>query len=65
MLEIKDAVAVITGGASGIGLSCARYWALQGGKVVIADVNAEALNQARGEGRSIWWRHLPESLWTV
>jgi len=49
MLEIKDAVAVITGGASGIGLSCARYWALQGGKVVIADVNAEALNQARGE----------------
>lgn len=38
MLEIKDSVAVITGGASGIGLSCAQYWALQGGKVVIADV---------------------------
>ena len=49
MLEIKDAVAVITGGASGIGLSCAQYWVRQGGKVVIADVNAEALDQAKEE----------------
>ena len=49
MLEIKDSVAVITGGASGIGLACAQYWALQGGKVVIADVNSAALDQARRE----------------
>jgi NAD(P)-dependent dehydrogenase (short-subunit alcohol dehydrogenase family) len=26
MLEIKDSVAVITGGASGIGLALAQYW---------------------------------------
>jgi len=29
MLEIKDAVAVITGGAGGIGEELARYWVRQ------------------------------------
>ena len=38
MLEIKDSVAVITGGASGIGLAVAHFWAQQGGKVVIGDI---------------------------
>jgi 3-oxoacyl-[acyl-carrier protein] reductase len=38
MLDIKDSVAVITGGASGIGLAVAHYWARQGGKLVLADV---------------------------
>ncbi len=46
MLEIKNAVAVITGGASGIGLATARYWLQQGGKVVIGDISEEALDQA-------------------
>lgn len=46
MLEIKNSVAVITGGASGIGLAMARYWAKQGGKVVVADINEEALKEA-------------------
>ena len=46
MLEIKNAVAVITGGASGIGLVTARYWLQQGGKVVIGDISEEALDQA-------------------
>lgn len=49
MLEIKDSVAVITGGASGIGLSMAKYWGQNGGKVVIADVAEEALARAAGE----------------
>jgi len=49
MLEIKDSVAVITGGASGIGLSVARYWARQGGKVVIGDIAEEALAAAASE----------------
>lgn len=31
MLEIKDSVAVITGGASGIGLAVAKYWVQNGG----------------------------------
>ncbi len=47
MLEIKDSVAVITGGASGIGLALARYWLERGGKVVIGDVAQEALNSAK------------------
>jgi 3-oxoacyl-[acyl-carrier protein] reductase len=46
MLEIKGSVAVITGGASGIGLEMARYWLQNGGKVVIGDVAQEALEKA-------------------
>ena len=46
MLDIQNAVAVITGGASGIGLATARYWLQQGGKVVIGDISEEALDQA-------------------
>ncbi len=49
MLEIKDSVAVITGGGSGIGLSVAKYWLSQGGKVVIADVVESALDRATEE----------------
>ncbi|MCP4339027.1 MAG: SDR family NAD(P)-dependent oxidoreductase [Desulfobulbaceae bacterium] len=33
MLKIKGSVAVITGGASGIGLEMTRYWLQNGGKV--------------------------------
>ncbi len=46
MLEIKDSVAVITGGASGIGLAMARYWAQNGGKVVLGDVAEDLLSEA-------------------
>ncbi|MCF8040843.1 MAG: SDR family oxidoreductase [Desulfarculaceae bacterium] len=49
MLKIKDAVAVITGGASGIGLALAQYWSSQGGKVVLADLFPEALEQAAAQ----------------
>jgi 3-oxoacyl-[acyl-carrier protein] reductase len=49
MLEIKDSVAVITGGASGIGLSVAKYWHQNGGKVVIGDVVEEGLARAAEE----------------
>ncbi|MCF8051103.1 MAG: SDR family oxidoreductase [Desulfobacterales bacterium] len=49
MLEIRDAVAVITGGASGIGLVTAKYWAASGGKVVIADLPGAALEKAAEE----------------
>jgi 3-oxoacyl-[acyl-carrier protein] reductase len=43
MLEIRDAVAVITGGGGGIGLEVAKYWVRNGGKVVIADVASNLL----------------------
>jgi 3-oxoacyl-[acyl-carrier protein] reductase len=49
MLDIKEAVAVITGGASGIGLELAKYWLQKGGKVVIGDVVEEALEKASQE----------------
>ena len=49
MLKIKGSVAVITGGASGIGLEMARYWLKNGGKVVIGDVAEEALANAAKE----------------
>jgi 3-oxoacyl-[acyl-carrier protein] reductase len=49
MLDIKGAVAVITGGASGIGLALAQHWLAQGGKVVIGDVVEKALEAAAEE----------------
>ncbi len=49
MLEIRDSVAVITGGTGGIGMALARYWLSKGGKVVLADVIKEALEKAEEE----------------
>jgi 3-oxoacyl-[acyl-carrier protein] reductase len=46
MLEIKDSVAVITGGASGIGLEVAKYWVRNSGKVVLGDIAEDALARA-------------------
>jgi 3-oxoacyl-[acyl-carrier protein] reductase len=46
MLEIKDSVAVITGGGGGIGLALAEYWVANGGKVVLGDVSADLLEGA-------------------
>lgn len=47
MLEIKDSVAVITGGGSGIGLSLAKFWVNNGGHVVLGDIAEEPLNKAK------------------
>lgn len=49
MLEIKDSVAVITGGTGGIGRALAEHWVRNGGKVVLADINREALERAEAE----------------
>lgn len=47
MLEINESVAVITGGASGIGLEFAGYWVDRGGRVVLADISEDALAEAQ------------------
>ena len=44
---ITDRVAVVTGGAQGIGLSCVEALAEAGARVVIADVNVEIAAKAR------------------
>lgn len=53
MLEIKDSVAVITGGGGGIGLAVAKYWVQSGGKVVIADIAEDLLKQAEVEIKAL------------
>ena len=49
MLQIENAVAVITGGSGGIGKSLAHYWIRLGGKVLLADIAEEALLAAQAE----------------
>ncbi|MCC6480200.1 MAG: SDR family NAD(P)-dependent oxidoreductase [Sphingomonadaceae bacterium] len=41
-MQVKDKVAVITGGASGLGAATARYFTEQGAKVSVFDLNEEA-----------------------
>ena len=43
-MEIKNSTFIVTGGASGLGAATARTITAAGGKVVIADVNADAGN---------------------
>src|SRR5689334_5888303 len=45
----KDNVAVITGGASGIGYAAAMYFAAEGMKVCIADIGDDALKAAEAK----------------
>jgi NAD(P)-dependent dehydrogenase (short-subunit alcohol dehydrogenase family) len=55
MDELEGKVAVITGGASGIGFALATAFLAAGSRVVVADIEAPALDAARsrlGDGRS-------------
>ncbi len=44
--DFKDAVVVITGGASGIGLATAQALSTAGAHLVLADINEQGLQQA-------------------
>jgi NAD(P)-dependent dehydrogenase (short-subunit alcohol dehydrogenase family) len=46
MEALRDKVAVITGGGSGIGFAIARAFAAEGGRVVLADIDDAALASA-------------------
>ncbi|HIW12443.1 MAG TPA: SDR family oxidoreductase [Candidatus Salinicoccus stercoripullorum] len=48
-LDLKNKVAVVTGGASGIGLAAARAFLDKGSKVVIGDYNEEGGKEAEKE----------------
>lgn len=47
--RFDDRVAVITGGASGMGLATARRWVADGGRAVIGDIAEEGLTAVRAE----------------
>jgi NAD(P)-dependent dehydrogenase (short-subunit alcohol dehydrogenase family) len=49
MQELNGKVAVVTGGASGIGLAMARRFAREGMKLVLVDIEAGALEKARAQ----------------
>jgi NAD(P)-dependent dehydrogenase (short-subunit alcohol dehydrogenase family) len=50
--EFRDKVAVVTGGASGIGRAMAERFATEGMKVVLADIERDALAAAESEMKS-------------
>ncbi|WP_062466299.1 3-hydroxybutyrate dehydrogenase [Demequina maris] len=53
--DLEGRKALVTGGASGIGLACARELAGRGARVVVADINAEAAEAAAAEiGGEAW-----------
>ena len=49
MLDIEQAVAVITGAGSGIGEAVARYWVQRKGKAVLADIVPDNLSRVERE----------------
>ena len=52
-MRLKEKVALITGGAQGIGLAIAQGYAAEGARVVIADINLDAAMRAsRGIGEA-------------
>ena len=58
-MRFQDKVAIITGGASGIGLAVAKRLASEGARVVLADLNADnltkALSQVKAAGAPDVW----------
>lgn len=48
-MRFLDKVAIVTGGASGIGAATARALAAEGARVVVADINAAGLQKMEGD----------------
>ena len=66
MESLAGKVAVITGGASGIGLAMAKLFATEGASIVLADIATDALevvtNELAATGAELGMRHLHEHL---
>ena len=52
MKTFRDKVAVVTGGASGVGLAIGKKLSLEGAKVILADIEQEALDNSRDKLQS-------------
>jgi meso-butanediol dehydrogenase/(S,S)-butanediol dehydrogenase/diacetyl reductase len=65
-MRLQDKVAIITGGASGIGEATARRFANEGARVVLVDINAEAgetvAKDIRESGGVVDFRHADASI---
>lgn len=48
-MKLKDKVAIVTGAASGMGKAIAIRYAKEGAKVVLSDINKEALDEVVGD----------------
>ena len=55
-MKLQDKVAIVTGGASGIGFGIARRFIAEGAQVMLADVNAAGAEERAGElgGHCAW-----------
>src|SRR5262245_47928520 len=58
MLELRDKVAVVTGGGSGIGAALARAFAEQGMDVAVADVDVAGAEKVAADVRAAGRRAL-------
>jgi NAD(P)-dependent dehydrogenase (short-subunit alcohol dehydrogenase family) len=54
VLRLQDRVAVVTGGASGIGLATVRRFAAEGARVVVADLDKAAGERAAAEAGGLF-----------
>jgi NAD(P)-dependent dehydrogenase (short-subunit alcohol dehydrogenase family) len=52
-MELKDQVAIVTGGASGLGAATARRLAAQGAKVAVCDLNAKLAESVAAEIKGV------------
>jgi NAD(P)-dependent dehydrogenase (short-subunit alcohol dehydrogenase family) len=57
-MDVQGKIALVVGGASGMGRVAAQRWASAGGIAIAADVNAEGLAETAGAVEAIQTRHL-------